>query len=368
MNRFLNKKVDRTFALIVVILTCAGFVIFSSASLGLLARNGASFSKVALSQLFFGIGLGSLAAYGLSRVQYRLWRKWSLPILILSIVATLLVFLPYIGAEYGGAKRWIHIAGISFQPAELLKIGVVIYFAAWLSSVRERVAEFRYGLLPLFVLLAISGTILLLQPDTDTFIIIAIASLAMYVSAGGSMKHVLLIGCIGLIGIMFLATMRPYIKSRLMTFLNPAADPLGAGYQIQQSLIAIGSGGFSGRGFGQSIQKFQYLPEPIGDSIFAVEAEEFGFIGSMTLIGIFLVFMLRGLRIATHAPDKFGGLLAIGIVILIIANSFLNIAAMLGIIPLSGLPLLFVSHGGTAMLITLAEVGILLNISRYQKN
>src|SRR3989338_5138019 len=165
MNRFLNKKVDRTFALIVVILTCAGFVIFSSASLGLLARNGASFSKVALSQLFFGIGLGSLAAYGLSRVQYRLWRTWSLPILILSIVATLLVFLPYIGAEYGGAKRWIHIAGISFQPAELLKIGVVIYFAAWLSSVKERVAEFRYGLLPLLVLLAISGTILLLQPE-----------------------------------------------------------------------------------------------------------------------------------------------------------------------------------------------------------
>ena len=155
---------------------------------------------------------------------------------------------------------------------------------------------------------------------------------------------------------------------RVTTFLNPAADPLGAGYQIQQSLIAIGSGEMFGRGFGQSIQKFSYLPEPIGDSIFAVAAEEFGFVGSVALVALFLLFTLRSLKIATRSPDMFGGLLATGIVILIVSGSFMNISSMLGVIPLSGLPLLFVSHGGSAMIFTLAQVGIIANVSKFRKS
>jgi cell division protein FtsW len=162
--------------------------------------------------------------------------------------------------------------------------------------------------------------------------------------------------------------MRPYVMDRIMTFADPGRDPQGAGYQINQSLIAIGSGSMFGRGFGQSIQKFEYLPEPIGDSIFAVYGEEFGFAGTTLLVLLFAAFAFRGLRIATHAPDLFGMLLVVGIVTLVVAQAFLNIAAMLAVAPLSGLPLPFVSHGGTSLLVTLAAVGIVLNVSKYQKH
>ena len=186
----------------------------------------------------------------------------------------------------------------------------------------------------------------------------------MYFVAGAPLKHILLLVLIGIIGLGSLAFARPYIKERLLTLVNPTRDILGSGYQINQSLIAIGSGGMSGRGFGQSVQKFNYLPEQIGDSIFAVAAEEFGFIGSVILILLFLSFTLRGLHISNRAPDMFSRLVVLGIVIIIITQSLVNISAMLAIIPLSGIPLVFVSHGGTAMLIALSQVGIILSISR----
>ena len=189
----------------------------------------------------------------------------------------------------------------------------------------------------------------------------------MFFVAGAPLRHLALAALVCLVLLAALVFFRPYLKERLLTFLQPASDPQGAGWQIQQSLIAIGSGGGFGRGFGQSVQKFSYLPEPVGDSIFAVASEEFGFVGAALLIALFLAFLMRGLRIATHVPDSFGGLLALGIVILISLSAFVNIASMLGLVPLSGLPLPFVSHGGTAMLLALAEVGIVLNISRYQR-
>jgi len=188
----------------------------------------------------------------------------------------------------------------------------------------------------------------------------------MYMIAGGKWRYLLAACTIGAAGLLFLISTKPYIHDRIATFLDPSSDALGSSYQIQQSLIAIGSGELFGRGFGQSIQKFGLLPEPIGDSIFAVAGEEFGFIGSIILVSLFLFFAHRGLRIATRAPDLYGGLVAVGIVILIISQSFLNISAMLGIIPLTGTALLFVSHGGTALLFSLIEVGIVLNISSFQ--
>jgi cell division protein FtsW len=193
------------------------------------------------------------------------------------------------------------------------------------------------------------------------------SGLCMYIVAGAKMRDLGIIVLIGVIGLAGLFATRPYIKERFMTFLNPAENSLGAGYQIQQSLIAIGSGQVFGKGFGQSIQKFNFLPEPIGDSIFAVAAEEFGFVGSITLIFLFIYFAMRGFKIAANVPDSFGMLLTVGLVVLIISQSFMNIAAMLGIIPLSGLPLLFVSHGGTALFFTLFAIGILFNISKHQK-
>lgn len=358
-------SLDRPFLFITITLVVLGFFIFSSASLGLLAREGAQFSSVAFSQLVLGIFLGGVALIAMAHINFRLLKRFALPLFILAVVVTLLVFVPGIGFEYGGAKRWISLGSLSFQPAELLKLGFVLYFAAWLSRARAQLKKPLYGILPLVVLLGVAGAILLAQPDTGTFLVIIAAAIGMYIAAGARWRDVFLLGAVGVVSIGLLAQVRPYVKDRILAFLDPSVDPLGVSYQIQQSFIAIGSGEFLGRGFGQSIQKFNYLPEPIGDSIFAVAAEEFGFVGAIVLISLFLALAFRGFRIAARAPDYFSGLVVVGLVILIVAQSFINIASMVGVLPLTGLPLLFVSHGGSALLFALLEIGIILNISRY---
>jgi cell division protein FtsW len=364
----MKRHFDRPFFFIVLTLVVFGFIIFFSASLGLLTRPGASFEATALKQLVFGLLFGGVALFVFSNLNYRHLRKYSFYFFIAALFLTLLVFVPGIGFEHGGARRWISVGSFTFEPSELLRLSFVIYFAAWLSMVKDKVKDFKFGLLPFFILSGISGAVLLLQPDTDSFFTLFFAGLAMFLVAGGRFKDMLILGFVGVLGGGALLLFRPYLKERLLAFINLSnVDYYGAGYQVYQSLIAIGSGGLTGRGFGQSVQKFGYLPEPIGDSIFAVAGEEFGFIGASLLILLFLFFALRGLRIASRAQDTFGGLTALGIVILIISQSFLNIASMLAVFPLSGTPLVFVSQGGTALLIALAEAGILLNISRYQK-
>lgn len=361
------KKIDRSFFIIVVILVVSGFLIFTSASLGLLARGGAKFSQVAFNQILFGIVGGSIALLITSRIPYRFWKKNAFYIFILSIIATLFVFIPGVGLEFGGARRWLDLGITSFQPAELLKIGFIMYLAAYFSSLRTKIKKPIHGLFPFIGTLGVVSLILLSQPDTGTLVVMFAAGIAMFFVAGAKWSHIFSIAGAAAVGVGILAYIRPYVRERIFSFLNPASDPLGASYQIQQSLISIGSGEWFGRGFGQSIQKFNFLPEPIGDSIFSVAAEEFGFIGSIIIISIFLAFAFRGYKIATKAPDYFSGLLVVGIVTLIVSQSFINIGAMLGILPLTGLPLPFISHGGTALFFALAEVGIVLNISKYMK-
>lgn len=361
------KKIDRPFFIIVSTLVIFGFFIFTSASLGLLAREGAKFSQVAVSQIVFGIIGGSIALLITSRINYRFWKKNAFYIFILSIIATLLVYVPGLGLEFGGAKRWIDLGITSFQPAELLKIGFIMYLSAYFSSLRTKVKKTKYGLVPFLGVLGIVTLILLLQPDTGTLIVIIAAGIAIFFVAGAKISHIFSIAFLATIGLAVVAFFRPYVMDRLFSFINPSVDPLGSSYQIQQSLIAIGSGEWFGRGFGQSIQKFNFLPEPIGDSIFSVAAEEFGFVGSIILISLFLAFTYRGFMIAMKSPDYFSGLLVVGIITLITAQTFINIGAMLGLLPLTGLPLPFISHGGTALFFALAEVGIILNISKYPK-
>lgn len=362
-----KHRVDRWFLAAVVVMAGTGLFIFSSAALGLLARGKVSFSSVAFSQIFLGLFLGSIACYIVSRINYRVWRKYAVWFFLGSILLTLCVWAPKIGLSHGGATRWIVLGGFSFQPSELLKIAFIIYLAAWFSGVKKNIETFKYGIVPLAVLAGLVGLILLAQPDTDTFMVTCAAAFGMFLAAGGRWKHILILVLSAILLLGVLAMARPYIRDRLVTFIHPQNDQLGTSYQLNQSLIAIGSGGFFGRGFGQSVQKFSFLPEPIGDSIFAVFAEEFGFVGSFGLILLYLFFAFRGMRIAMNSPDAFSGLVVFGIVILIVSQSFVNIGAMLGVLPLSGIPLIFVSHGGTALFITLAEVGIILNISRYQE-
>lgn len=363
----MKGRVDSIFLATVLVLVLSGFFIFISASLGLLAREGARFSAVVFNQTFFGLFLGTAALLAFSKIHYTWWRKYALVFFILSLLATLLVFVPHLGFSHGGARRWLALGPWTFQPAEFLKFAFVVYAASFLAKHNGTIPFFRPRMFPLLGACITSGAVLLAQPNTSSLIILFLSGLALFIVAGGRSRDVFLIALILVIGGGILVHTRPYVQDRVKTFLNPALDPLGAGYQIQQSLIAIGSGGFWGRGFGQGVQKFEFLPEPIGDSIFAVAGEEFGFFGAALLVVFFLFFAFRGLSIAARAPDRFSGLLVLGIVILIISQSFMNIASMLGVFPLAGTALLFVSHGGSALLFALAEVGVVLNVSKYQK-
>lgn len=346
------------------LLIVAGFLIFLSASLGLLARDSAHFGSIAFKQIFFGLVPGLLALYAFSRIDHMHWRKVSFWLFLFAIVLNVAIFIPGLGLRHGGAVRWLIIGPFSLQVSEVLKIAAVMYFAAWLSFVKDKASDFKKGFIPLCFMLFVTGVLCLLQPDTDTYLIIASALVAMFIAAGGKWRHIASLGAAGAIGLTLLAFSRPYVMARIQTFFDPSGATQAAGYQINQSLIAIGSGGIAGRGFGQSIQKFNYLPEPVGDSIFAVAAEEFGLIGGLVLLGLYVFFALRTLKVALTAENQFGTLLAVGIATFIIVQSFTNIGAMAGVLPLSGVPLLFVSQGGTALLFVLAESGILLNISR----
>lgn len=352
--------------------TCAlvvfGLLIFTSAALGLLARDGASFTSVAVNQLLLGLVCGGVALWVFSRLDYRKWARYTPYFFGFAMVLTTLTFVPHIGLELKGAARWIVVGPITFQPVELLKLAVVAFLAAIFAARMRQIDTIRGGVAPLAIIVGLAAGILLAQPDTDGAAILAFAALSMLFAAGGKAWHILAIILIGVGAVGFAAYERPYLMERFTTFLHPDSDPRGAGYQLNQSLIAVGSGEVVGKGFGQSIEKFSFLPEPIGDSIFAVAAEEFGFLGSVVLVLLYASVALLGLRIAARAPDPFGGLLVVGIVILIIGQSFMNIASIVGLIPLSGLPLIFVSHGGTALAISLAEIGILLSVSRRMKH
>ncbi len=361
-----KSGVDRIFLGIIIALVFIGVVMFTSASLGILARNEAKFYGVISNQFIFGLLGGFVALYFGLKIPYKFWRQYSLPIFIISIFLTALVFVPHLGSSHGGARRWINIFGVSFQPVEFLKIGFIIYFAAWLSWAKGRIRDIRFSVLPLCVLLGIISIVLLKQPDTKSLILITITAISMLFVSGMPWKYILGLLGASVLAFIILAFFKPYLMDRLTTFIHPSRDSSGSSYQLQQSLIAVGSGGIFGRGLGQSIQKFNYLPEPQGDSIFAVVGEELGFFGCVVLICLFIAFAFRGYRIANRAPDPFSKIFVVGIITMITAQSFMNIASIIGVFPLTGVPLVFISHGGTALLLSLGVMGIVLNISRSQ--
>jgi cell division protein FtsW len=364
--RFKNS-LDRPLLIIIGLLLIGGFLVFSSASLGLLTREGVRFSSVAFSQLVLGVGLGGIALFITSNMHYRVWKKYSLHIFLATALLTLAVFIPILGFSANGATRWLSLGPVSLQPAEFLKIGVILYLAAYLSNTRAQLSQTAAGIVAFAAILAVPAVILLLQPDTSTLLIIASAATGMYFAAGSPWRDIFIVAVIAMLALGALTFARPYILDRVTTFFNPQANQQSTGYQLKQSLIAVGSGKAFGRGFGQSVQKFGYLPEPIGDSIFAVAAEEFGFLGALGIIGLFVAFTFRALWIAVRTPDYFGALVVIGITLLVTVQALVNIASMLGVVPLTGLPLPLISHGGTAMFATLAAMGIVLNISRYAR-
>jgi len=362
-----EKKIDKFFLIILFLLVIVGVAMFISASLGLLVKNPDIFYSVLIKQLVFGLGLGLVGMYILLKINYKFWRKYSFFIFLFSILLTASVFIPNFGWSHGGAQRWIQVGPISFQPVEFLKFGFIIYFAGWLSWVKNRVQDFKFGILPFIAMLAVIALILFKQPDTKSFILIVVTGVSMLFISGVPLRYIFGVGF--LLALLFgtLIYFTPYLQERVKTFINPSEDSQGSSYQIQQSLIALGSGGVFGRGFGQSIQKFSYLPEPQGDSIFAVLGEELGFVGAVGTIFLYLLFALRGFRIANNSPDLFSRLLVSGIVIIITVQSFMHIASITGVFPLTGVPLPFMSLGGTSFMIYLAAMGIVLNISKFQQ-
>lgn len=361
------RSIDRGFLLATTLLVVVGFAIFMSAALGLAARQNVSYTVVVIKQFLVGIVIGAALLFSFASMSYRRWRHWALWIFIVGLLACVAVFLPKIGFSYNGSHRWLNLGPLSFQPSELLKFGAIIYFAAWIAKVKKGISTVRHGLVPLLIIVGLVGGLLIKEPDTGTCIVLVTALVAMFITAGGKWRHVIIMFLVGILALGVLAIARPYVMQRFLTFLNPSQNSLSSGYQIQQALIAVGSGQVFGRGFGQGVQKFDFLPEPAGDSIFAVAAEEFGFIGALILIGLIIFFALRGYKIATQTLEPFGMSLVVGFVTIIVVQSFVNISSMLAVLPLTGIPLVFVSQGGTAMLFALAEVGIVLNISKNGK-
>ncbi|MBP6883903.1 MAG: putative lipid II flippase FtsW [Candidatus Pacebacteria bacterium] len=361
-----EKKVDKFFLTLVVILIVLGVAMFISASLGILNKSEGKFYSVLISQLVLGVGFGLVGMYATFKINYTFWRKYALFIFLGGILLTAAVFIPHVGVSHKGAERWIDLGPVSFQPAEFLKFAFVIYFAAWLSWAKNRVQDFKFGILPLSILLIIIATILLQQPDTKSFILISATGLCMLFISGVPFKYILGLGAGAALLLGTLVFFTPYLQDRVKTFINPEHDAQGSSYQIRQSLIALGSGGVFGRGFGQSIQKFSYLPEPQGDSIFAVLGEELGLVGTVGTIMLYLLFTLRGLKIAKNSPDLFSRLLVAGIVILVAMQTFMHIASVTGVFPLTGVPLPFMSHGGTSLMINMMAIGIVLQISKFQ--
>ena len=357
-------KVDKTLLFTTIILLLFGLVVFGSAALGVLSVNETKFFSIIKNQLIFALIGGAIALMLGSIIPFNIYKKYAYLIFGGSLFFTSLVFVPALSIYHGGAHRWIDLGPISVQPSETLKLSFVIFVAMWCANYRSYFKNWKFGLLPYIIATFLVSVIMLSQPDFGTYLIIMTASFSVFLIGGARKKHVLFLIAAGVISFVALILFRPYMMERVETFFNSEQDKRGSSWQLNQSLIAVGSGGFFGRGLGQSVQKFNYLPEPIGDSIFAVLAEELGFLGVVIIVILYGILSIRGIVISLQAENQFGRLLGMGIVTIIMAQASLNISAMLGILPLTGVPLPLISHGGTALMATLFEIGILLNISK----
>jgi len=357
--------IDKSLLYSILILSIGGFLIMTSASMPLSQKEFGSAFYLSLRQLALGVPIGIIVFLIVQRLPYTIWKRMALPLMIFSFILLALLFIPDLSFSFGGARRWLKLGPIFFQPSEILKFSFIVYLASWLDARKREIESISYGFIPFSMMLGIIGMFLIMQPDIGTLGVIAASAGFLYFLAGGRISQIIALLVAGLVLFYLVVQMAPYRLARILVFLNPALDPQGIGYQINQAFIAIGSGGPFGLGFGKGIQKYSYLPEPIGDSVFAIFAEELGFIGAVLLVSLFYFFFWKSLTVAARAPDTFGKLLAAGISTSIMIQAFINIAAISGLLPLTGIPLPFVSYGGSSLVVTLASAGILLNISKH---
>lgn len=359
------KPADGTLALILALLMMCGLLTLFSATYYKAVDQGDALLEV--KKQLIGVALGAFLMFLTSRIPYSFWQKPRVVMLALtgSFALLVLVLIPGIGVYVNGSRRWLNIAGLSFQPSELAKIASVMYLASTLSFRLKQVERLWTGILPLLVVPAAMFLLILQQPNLSTAGSIMIVAILMMLLAGAKWKHLSLMGVAGLAVGFAYAWVEPYRRERLLSFRNPFAQMSDEGYQLSQSLIAIGSGGLFGRGLGQGRQKFSYLPYPESDFIFAIIGEDFGLFGCCVVILLFVAFAVAGMRIALNCQDRYGCLLAAGITAMISVQAFINIGVVVGILPTTGLPLPFFSAGGTSISLLMAAVGILFNISRH---
>jgi len=351
-----SKTIDHNLLILVFVLTTIGLIAVTDASAPIALKNFSDKFYFAKQQLIWGI-IGLAAMIVVSKIHFSFWKKIATPLFFISVVGLILVLIPSLSSKVLGARRWIIVGSYTFQPSELVKLTIAIYLAKVGLNDKKVIAY----LLPL----GIVGALIMFQPDLGTAIVVGTIGLTQIFISGANIF--VLMGAViasSFAGLLLIIT-SDYRKARLLTFLQQTQDPLGKGYHIRQILYALGTGGLFGVGLGQSRQKFLFLPEAATDSIFAVVAEEVGFIGATIIILLFIIYIYRALRIALDAPDKFSKILASGIVAWIGGQAFLNIASMVALTPLTGIPLPFFSYGGSSLITVLIATGILLNISKY---
>lgn len=354
---------DFTLLAIVGILLFLGLVFLSSASSTLAFFKYNDSYRFVKQQITHGLLPGLVLFYISLRINYQYYKKLSWLALITSFILLILVFLTSLGGAYS-AQSWIILGNFSFQPAELVKLLLIIFLAAWLENKGSDVKNFKKTTLPFIFIVAIISLLILKQPDIGTLSIIALTAMAIYYAAGAKLAHFWSIVSAAVIAFITMIKAAPYRMNRITAWLNPDQDPQGIGWQIKQSLIAVGSGSWFGLGIGASKQK-SYLPQPANDSIFAVISEEIGFLFTVAFLTLFVILIYRAFDIARHSQDNFAKLIAIGIGIWMAAQVFINIAGILKLIPLTGVPLPFISLGGTNLVVTLIAMGILANISKF---
>jgi len=353
---------------VVLALIVLGILILASVSASLSQERFGTTYYFLNHQILFGLIPGFLLGFLAFKIKLNLFKKWAPVLLLVNLIFLAMVFLPIVGSASGGAARWVSLGPFSFQPSEFLKLSFILYLATWLASRTSKEKGFSQTFIAFLLAVGIISLFLILQPDISTLGVVVVSAALMYFLANTPLWHSVLMILIGSGGLLALIKLAPYRLNRLLVFLNPELDPMGIGYQIKQALITVGSGGLFGLGLGMSQQRFGvFLPQSMSDSIFAIFAEETGFLGAVVLILIFLLLLWRGFRIAKMKEGKFPQLAALGITSWLCLQGFTNVGSMIGILPLTGIPLPFISYGGSALIAELIGVGILLNISKNSR-
>lgn len=357
------KKFDKILALSVILLSLFGLImIYSASSIWAEYKFSDSFHYLKYQLLFFIVGL--VLMFIVSKIDYRLYYKKANTILICCFILLILVLIPGIGSVRNGSRSWFGIASFGIQPSEAAKLGLIIFTSKYLSKSNKFLKSYKEGVFPILGITFLFFGLIMLEPDLGTGVILVVAITALLFISGVNMKFFYGLGLLGVIGLVVLIVIAPYRMDRITAFINPWKDASGTGFQIIQSLYAIGPGGLLGTGFLNSIQKHFYLPEPQTDFIFSIIAEEFGVVGAFIVVGLFSLILYRGIKIALNSKNLFAKYLSLGIIFQLIFQALMNLMVVIGLIPVTGVTLPFLSYGGSSLLVSMVSIGILLNISR----